>query len=287
MNRRTFLGSSVGLAAASPTFLLAGQGQEPDSTPRLFRTVTYNVYGYKGFPRNAENESRRKAASGQMAARLALELNLYKPDVITLQECPEEERVAELARHLGMMHVYFPGGFPGALLTTLPISRSENCPLPNGVEKGKLFSRHWGYAALDFHGLNIDVFSAHLHPSDQELRLQETRTALRVFAERTESNNALLFQGDLNHEPTGPEHALWMADGWSDTFADKGVGEGRTFHCVNLRKRIDYILTKGVLTDSLKRSRVLYEGQFRNNPDDPGSFALSDHLPVLSRFLLT
>ncbi len=38
------------------------------------------------------------------------------------------------------------------------------------------------------------------------------------------------------------------------------------------------------LAERLRECRVLYEGAFRTNPDDPRSFALSDHIPVMASF---
>ena len=49
-------------------------------------------------------------------------------------------------------------------------------------------------------------------------------------------------------------------------------------------RRIDYIWSKGPLADRLTECRVLFEGAFRTNPDDPKSFAVSDHIPVLAVF---
>jgi hypothetical protein len=42
--------------------------------------------------------------------------------------------------------------------------------------------------------------------------------------------------------------------------------------------------SNAVLARRGSAARVLFEGPFRTNPEDPRSFALSDHLPVLADF---
>jgi exonuclease III len=64
----------------------------------------------------------------------------------------------------------------------------------------------------------------------------------------------------------------------------KGTGQPLTVSSDRLRARIDYIWAHGPIAQRLTESRVLYEGAFRTNPDDPEPFALSDHLPVLATF---
>lgn len=75
-----------------------------------------------------------------------------------------------------------------------------------------------------------------------------------------------------------------MAAGLVDTLAVVGQRDAATFSSVEPRGRIDYIWAAGPLAKGVLESRVLNEGQFRTNPEDPASFALSDHLPVLARF---
>ena len=98
------------------------------------------------------------------------------------------------------------------------------------------------------------------------------------------NERSLLFQGDLNHEPDGPEYDRWKTAGLVDTFAARGVGRPLTIPSTTPRKRIDYVWAHGPIAARVKECRVLFEGPFRTNPDDPRSFALSDHIPVMATF---
>src|SRR5690625_7717065 len=73
-----------------------------------------------------------------------------------------------------------------------------------------------------------------------------------------------------------------MDEGWTDTHIAAGEGAGNTFRVDDPTSRIDYLMAYGPLAERITESRPLFEGAFRVNPDDPGSFALSDHLPVMA-----
>lgn len=69
-----------------------------------------------------------------------------------------------------------------------------------------------------------------------------------------------------------------------ETFAARGLGQRYTIPSYKVQTRIDYVWAHGPIVDRLRECRVLYEGAFRTNPDDPGSIALSDHVPVMATF---
>ena len=123
-----------------------------------------------------------------------------------------------------------------------------------------------------------------MHPSDEDVRAREVTEVLRVMSKDMERGVPLLFQGDLNHRPEGPEYQRWVKAGLTDTFARKGSGSRETFGSDKPEKRIDYIWAHGPLADRVRECRVLREGAFRTNPQDPRSFALSDHMPVTALF---
>jgi len=107
---------------------------------------------------------------------------------------------------------------------------------------------------------------------------------LKVMAADIRADRSMLLQGDLNHQPDGPEYRRWIDAGLVDTFAAKGIGQPYTIPADNVQARIDYIWAHGPIARRLTECRVLYEGAFRTNPDDPGSVALSDHVPVMATF---
>ena len=293
MNRRDFL-AAIGLLAFAST--RRSSAQTPTQDRARIRTITYNVLGCRGFPETRTNRENLRAARGQIPERIALEVALYRPDIVTFQEGPAEEVVARIAEDLKMRYVFFPGawpgnddypgGFPGALLTHYPIVSSQNCPLAGGGERSPdLFTRHWGVAVLDTPLGSLPVFSGHLHPSDAAVREREVTKALAVMTHALEKEGLLLFQGDLNHRPDGPEYPRWKNAGLIDAFAARrdGVHEF-TFSSPRPRSRIDYIWAGGALAEKLQSCRILWEGAFRTNPDDPASYALSDHVPVFAEF---
>jgi len=276
------------LAAAGSVWAL-GRGvlaSEPVSGASAgLRTVAYNVYGFDGWPENRANRERLRAARAQMPARVALELARYEPDIVTFSEAGPEASVAAVTQALGMRYAYFDGGFPGACLSRFPILESATYSLASkDIDALEPFTRHAGRALLDTPGGPVVVFSAHLHPRSRDVRLREIAQVRTWLQDSLDANAMLLVQGDLNHPPDGPEYALWRETGLVDTFAARDASGEGTVRSDKPVMRIDYIWVHGSLAQRLRQSRVLFEGAFRVNPDDPFSFALSDHLPVLAEF---
>ena len=296
MNRRGFLKTGAMLAASS-TGLGAralAQANSPEDRSQGLTTISYNILACRGYPETDENRERLTLARDRMTTRFALELSLYRPDIVTFQESPSEETIARIAQQMEMKYAFFPGGwpgnddwpggFPGTIMTRFPIVEKENCPLAEGNRPDDLFTRHWCRAAVETDTGTLSIYSAHLHPSDAAVREREVTEILKVLKPELDAGTPLLFQGDLNHAPAGPEYARWVNAGLVDTFATKGAGVDASVPSTDPRTRIDYIWTHGPLTKRLVESRILFEGQFRTNPADPRSFALSDHIPVLARF---
>jgi len=122
------LGPKALLAAQSANVPLSGQ-------PRRLRTISYNVLACMGYrDKKDERQSHRPAIPrDQMTTRFALELSLYRPDIVSFQESPGEQVVAEIAEKLGLPHhCFFPSGqaWPGAVLSRYRILESSNCPPP-------------------------------------------------------------------------------------------------------------------------------------------------------------
>lgn len=284
MNRRSFvLLSSLAASGGLNSVLRAASSAQTKQRQGL-RTITYNVLAFRGHPRTEDNQGRVGGARGQMARRMALELALYKPDLVTFQESPAEELVAEVAELLGMNHAYFPGGYPGTVMTRHKILESTNCPLVEGTRPKDLFTRHWGRAVLEWEKGELVVFTAHLHPGKVEIRAREVTEMRQVIQVDLDAGRTVVLQGDLNHEPDGPEYPRWVAAGLVDSFAAKGSGQPLTIPSTKPKKRIDYVWASESLAPRAKECRVLFEGAFRTNPEDPRSFALSDHIPVLAVF---
>jgi len=259
----------------------------PRRSTTALRTITYNVLACRGFKLTDDNRAILSKARKQIPARIALELALYEPDIVTFQESPAKSVVADIANRMGMNHTYFRGGFPGAVISRFEITESTNKPLAPSVStddvKG-LFTRHWGRAVLKTDDGDLVIYSVHMHPGKPEVREKEVTQMLAAMDADLTSGRSMIFQGDLNHRPDGPEYQRWVDAGLQDAQVAKGDSESLTFPCTEPLKRIDYIWTHGPITDRLTECRVLFEGAFRTNPDDPKSFAVSDHIPVLAVF---
>lgn len=282
--RRSFLAHSGAalLAATSLRHVVAGQPKK-----QTLRVIAYNVYECTGWPK--EREIGKKAtALGQMPARFANELALYEPDIINFSESPREEVVKQIAERLKMNYVRFPGGgkWPGTLLSRYEIVDAKDAPVVGGERPKELFTRHWGQATVKAPGGDLIVHSAHLHPSDDKLRVREIELMLAAMKDDMKAGRSMLLMGDLNHTPTPPEYKMWTDAGWIDTFAKAGQGEGLTIKSDTPDRRIDFVMAAGPIAGHVLESRPLFEGAFRVNNDDQQGFALSDHLPQLAVFEL-
>lgn len=288
VSRRAFcttLGASLTMAASLPKLLSAGTGTPSEKT---LKVIAYNIYALHGWPQ--ERPLAKAAVAGkQMARRLAMELQLYDPDIVTFSESPAETLTKEVADLMGLNHVRFPSGgnWPGTLLTRLPIKSSQNVPLGEPRPE-ELFTRHWGTATVELpDGSPLIIHSAHLYPvQDPTVRLIEIRRMLGAMKADMEANRSMLLIGDLNHQPDTEEYRLWMEAGWTDTLVAVGKEPGLTFKAAEPEIRIDYVMARGPIAKQAVHSRPLFEGAFRVAPDDEKGFALSDHLPQYAEFKL-
>ena len=284
MQRRKFFSNSIlGTAGALfyPHISFAGKQWFPKKN---IISISYNVYQFKAYPEIDDTKFLLKDIRPQLPERMAMELELYKPNIITFQEAPEERKVKEVADMLGMNYVYFPGGYPGALLTKFKIQSSINCPLASLKSPDDLFSRHWGKAILKSSTEEIVLYSVHLHPSNDSIRKREIDEILKVMKYEISQNKNIIFQGDFNHEPIQDEYKRWKKSGLVDCFAKKGVEQEYTIKSTFPNRRVDYIWINKIMEERLLRCKVLFENDFRTNPLDERSVALSDHLPVMAEF---
>lgn len=288
ISRRRFLQRSA-LAVAGTGLFAAGSARGQSARAIPFRVIAYNVYGCTGWPRRDHERADQARSRGQLPERIALELSLYEPDLIVFSESPEEAVIAEIASALSMRYVFFPSGgnWPGALLTRLEIVESANVPLVRGQRPEDLFTRHWGMAVVQGPAEDaIVVHSMHLHPNEPPIRQREIAAVLESTEADGQAGRSVLVLGDLNHTPAMPEYERWIESGWVDTFAQVGNGDGYTIRADQPDRRIDYVLANGPIGELVVESRPLFEGAFRTNPEDPTSFALSDHLPQFAMFEL-
>lgn len=295
ISRRQFIKqSTISLAGISALgFAACGDSAtNPTNSQTSLRVIAYNLFLGSSWPTD-RNLGEKAVKKGQMPTRLAFELALYEPDIVAFSEAPEESVVEEIADLLNLDYVYFrsvgtsAGSWPGAILTHYEIENSENVPTQEGQRPDGLFTRHWGKATIRLtNNEEVIVYSAHLNPhDDRDNREREIDIILESIQSEIDNGKSVLLLGDLNHTPESmPEYNMWMDAGWVDTFAEVGEGDGSTRRPDYPSGRIDYVLAHGPIAEKLIAARTLFEGAFRTNPEDPQSFALSDHLPVFAEF---
>jgi len=291
LNRRRFLG----LAAAGVLGSLSGARAADEGQKGTWRTVSYNVLGFRGHPSLESTRERIKARRERHPELTAEALAAFSPDIVTLQEGPPEERVARFAEALGMRYAYFPsgwagkppylGGYPGAVITRFDIEESESRPSAGKPHDETLFSRHLGRAKLATPFGPLHVISAHLHASEHETRMREAAAIIELLGKLRETGPVLL-QGDLNHKAEDPEYALWVEAGLVDIGKAMGIGDSPTFSSTKPRARIDYVWATPELAETARRAAVLNRPPFVPESGDPASYALSDHMPLMAEFTM-
>jgi endonuclease/exonuclease/phosphatase family metal-dependent hydrolase len=318
ITRKSFLKSSaLSLVALTPlgrlglNFNKENLNLTPnDNNGTLLRTIEYNIFngaiGYKGFndtkPFPDKDEYQLVSAAremGQIPRRMALQLELYKPDIISFCESATEDTIKKMAKWLNMNYAYFPGAkngkghYPGSILTHYEIVHSENRPFVDKVDNAeKLFTRHWGKAEIRLsNGEIITVHSAHTWPftknGGKEIRLAEIEELLKsIHYDLSHHTKSVILQGDMNLTPDSEGYKKLIGGGLTDAFTKVEQGIKYTATSKDPHVRIDYIFAAGPIADKLAKYRPLYEGAFRINADDPKSFALSDHIPSLADFEL-
>jgi len=253
------------------------------------RTITYNIYMCRGYPKGIFERS-----NFSITELLADALMRYEPDIVTFSEMPSESAACAIAERLGMKTAFFPSpeGCHGALLTRFEVLESRNCPLKDGERPKELFTRHWGRAVLSSGKEELILHSAHLYPDPgSAAHRQEVEEVIKVIQEDMKSGRSVLLQGDLNHKPEDPAYGRWIEAGLVDTFGAAGTGPAGTWRPADSppeadepTQRIDYIFARGPILQHLRECRVLKEFPFRTNPSQGKLWSLSDHLPVMATF---
>ena len=289
IDRRTFLG----LTAAG--ILAFGAKAADKDKKEKFRTISYNVLAFRGFPKTKKTSARLEERCERHPELTAEALAVFSPDIVTLQEGPSEDLVARFAAKLGMKYAYFPGGwegdeyypggFPGAIVTHYEIEESKNRPSAGAPHDDALFTRHLGYARLAAPFGTLHVVSSHFEAHDQAIRLREAAAIIELIKQLRETG-PVLFQGDLNHRPKDPEYALLDEGNLVDIGKKEGIGDEPTAPSIRPKSRIDYIRSTPDLAKMACQAAVLNKPPFIPEPDDPASYALSDHLPVMAEFVI-
>lgn len=274
---------------------LASVASAAQNSSKSIVSIAYNILGGIGYPKPPDSDL-PKAARIELESKLVSELQRYRPDLITFCESLPRDAAARVAKAFGMRYFWFPSGIltfpgfpygvPGTILVKGKIFRTAKAPLGGHPADATLFTRHWASAHIEVKGERLTILSAHLHPKDSAIRMREQRIILDIVRSEVTKGASVLLQGDLNHDPKGPEYEVWRAAGLTDCFAAKGQGEANTYSSFQPSLRIDYIWAAGPIAGRLDEARVLTQPPFLAVPKAASPSALSDHLPVVARFSL-
>lgn len=267
----------------------------PDSR---FVALSYNIHYWQPTCPNDDSKTAFKMdlKGTDVVSLFAKELKPYHCDVISLQESVNPKRVEALAKKLGMNHVFFPGGWQGkgwpqgiagALLTRHTILESTDCPLVGEADRTRpkdIFTRHLGRILIDTGKEKIAVYSTHLLPyweNTEHIRFEEIKELKALIDQDQKKGHEVILMGDFNLDSTKPEYQALLKTGLIDSFASKGTGPSFTCPTEKPAERIDYIWISKKLSTRLNSTRHLHEGRFALTTRT-GSYALSDHIPVLT-----
>ncbi|MFE3514057.1 endonuclease/exonuclease/phosphatase family protein [Streptomyces sp. NPDC059166] len=276
MLRRTLpvLATVVALATAG-SVAQASAASRPG--PRVLDVMSFNIHHAQGTDDVLDLDRIARVVRGSGA------------DVVGLQEVDNHysarsewaDQAAELAERLGW-HVVFganidnapPAGsdhrvqYGTAILSRYPITASENTWLsrsPDQEQRGLL------HATIDVHGRKVEFYNTHLAASSQTDRLRQSAQVVDLIG----ANKPGILVGDFNALPDAPEsQPLQQAytDAWARSLHPKG--DGGTYPVEAPTKRIDVIYTTKDVKPLI--TRVV-----------SGEPTASDHLPVLSKVLVT
>ena len=279
----------------SLVLLLAMSGPVTESD--ALRVMTWNVHYFVPVTVNAEGKVVTAPGGAEsVIAGIVTAAQRYNLDVIALQEATPRKHVMEAARRLGWQVRWFRGawtgdgwkqGFPGAILTRLPILESRDRPDLEPYSIDDAFSRTFGEVVVTHRGSLLVLMTVHLLPSwknTAHIRLREIAAVERAAQRHRNLNRSVIVMGDANHQPGTPEYEAWVQAGFTDSYLASGgdpVG-GWTCPSTGLTERIDYIWVTGPLSNQVLEARALADDEFHVDRDSPGDGALSDHVPVFT-----
>jgi endonuclease/exonuclease/phosphatase family metal-dependent hydrolase len=260
------------------------------------RVMTWNVHYF--VPVAVDEHGKTVAAAGGASSvvdGIVMAARRHDLDAIALQEATPRKHVMEAARRLGWQVRWFRGGwtgdgwkqgFPGAILTRLPILESRDRPDLAPYSVDDTFSRTLGEVIVIHRGKPVVLMTAHMLPSWQnttEIRLREIAAIERASSRHLRQNRSVIVMTDANHQPDTPEYLAWGKAGFVDAYLASGGDPeaGLTSPSTSLTERIDYIWVAGQLANQIVESHPLTDSEFHIDRDRSVDTALSDHVPVI------
>ena len=239
----------------------------------MLTIVTHNAYWFQAHPTLWPEE--RARAVPEVLDALAGVYAAQQPDLVCLQEVPDEQAARALAQRLGMAYVFAPGRvrreYGSAVLT--PLAAAEVSVVTDQLGPAE---RSWLRAVVPTDdGEDFSVMAAHL-PSNRfapfeqaELqRVAELRCAMAAFGQ------ADVVMGDFNSRAADAPCQFMREQGYVDASDAAGKAELKARFDV----RVDYIWVREAVADRVVDYWVL--GPEQCSADLGGQRrCLSDHLP--------
>ncbi|MCC6161857.1 MAG: endonuclease/exonuclease/phosphatase family protein [Acidobacteria bacterium] len=235
-------------------------------TPRELRVLTFNIHHAEGMDGRLDVE------------RIAQVIRDSKADIVGLQEVDRgvertgrRDLLKEIADLTGMRFSFGKnldhqgGEYGNAFLTSHPIVSEGNKPLPNA---NNVEPRGVLQTVIDVAGTKVLVLTTHLDFSRDERDRVASADAMLAMVEAF-GGGPVIAMGDFNDSP---ERTPWkrLTSGFTDVWTAVGQSDGFTIPVETPRRRIDWILVRGLTP---VRAEVLRTDA-------------SDHLPVVATVTL-
>ena len=266
MTRRSWLLGLVLVASATALGASPQPGSTTSTPGRELRVLTFNIHHAEGVDGRID------------VARIAQLIRDARADVVGLQEVDRgversgrRDLLKEIADLAGMRFAFGKnldhqgGDYGNALLTSLPIVSEGNRLLPNptgGEQRGIL------QVVLDVDGTKVLVLTTHLdHRRADGDRLLGADAMLAALD--TWGTGPVVAMGDFNDVPESPAWTR-LVKVLTDVWPAVGAGDGFTIPVEGPKRRIDWILVRGLEPKSAEVIKT----------------EASDHLPVLATLRL-
>jgi endonuclease/exonuclease/phosphatase family metal-dependent hydrolase len=155
-----------------------------------------------------------------------------------------------------------------ALFSKFPIEDEEYVSLPT---ENNAMGRGFIFANIKTPNGEIEIISTHLHHLADDPGIHLRQIQIAAILEYSSSRNVGIIFGDLNAGISSSEIELFLENGWSSSYLEKGEGTGFTFPFREF--------TSPFKADWILYSNILEISDYRLYTD-----ALSDHLPIFASF---
>ena len=253
------------------------------------RIGTYNVYGFRGYPKEESAKRIGLAGSDDNAAHYTRVLAELSCDILGLQEGVFAGDMKKIARPMQCYLATFPSptACPGHVVSRYPILESRVFSHFDPTESFPPFSRTTGAALLEVGEADATLWFVvlHLYHRTREMRDREADILRDRLNDLLQTTDKAVVLGDFNCEVDERVHQHLREMAFVNAMESAGGGLQVTIDTVGTtnRRAIDHIYVSPSLAPRLKRAEVVRSDGFRHDgPQVDGVWVHSDHLPVVA-----